>query len=165
MILLSRHSVETHLRYQLIRNSSGNDCLQSSLFAEPLWTDSWPKEWPKARELISPGEKKKEERKHRRGMICRTLPFNPRNRGKATHILFSFSSPHFSSAPLSVITIARARAHTHTHTHIHTYTHACAQTQKSVFISNSQVQNHSKSEDKTKRNKNMSQFSTAVKVP
>ena len=66
-------------------------------------------------------------------MICRTLPFNPRNRGKVTHILFSFSSPHFSSAPLSVITIARARTHTHTHIYTHTHTRARKLRNQSLF--------------------------------
>ena len=40
--VLSRHSMGTHQGNELTCNSSGNSCLQSSQFTEPLWTDPQP---------------------------------------------------------------------------------------------------------------------------
>ena len=66
---------------ELTRNSSGNTRLQSSQFAEPLWTNSGLKSGVSLRELISSFKKKK----RRRGVNCRTFSQNPRTREKSRH--------------------------------------------------------------------------------
>ena len=76
------HSVGTYHENELTRNSSGNTRSQSSQLSEPPWTDPGLKSEISVRELISTLKKKK---KHRRGMNCRTLPQNPRTRGKSHH--------------------------------------------------------------------------------
>ena len=45
LTMLSRFSVGTRQGNELTCNSSGYAHLQSSQLAEPLWTDSWPKDW------------------------------------------------------------------------------------------------------------------------
>ena len=56
---------------ELTRNSSGNTRLQSSQFAETLWTDPGLKSGISVRELSSTLKKKKKKR--RREMNCQTF--------------------------------------------------------------------------------------------
>ena len=70
---------------ELTRYSSGNTQSQSSQLAEPLWTDPGLQSGISVREPISNKIKKKEKKRRKRGMNCRTCCQNPRNRGKIHH--------------------------------------------------------------------------------
>ena len=103
--LLVRFTVLTYPLTARVVEALGNIRPQSSQLAEPLWTYHGITSGISVRELIS--TLKKEKRKRRRGMNCRTFSQNPSKRGKGHQpppsTTTNVGTPKMISQPVSSI--------------------------------------------------------------